>query len=536
MKEDKKNYIYWLDRFLNFETNNDFTKLFIEKEGKELMGNKFKNLWILFGILLFTFLAIGFANGSLEYLGKKMNDPFVNFVNIEIPLNKEDKIEEILLELNSDSIIKQEYSYNNVIGYNQLILPFIGINRNGIGGDHQSIGRTINTNDPLINKILDKENLIKGRGFDSDKDIGFIVTKEFLDDYSYQYDILFLDYSFTTKKNNKLIDTIVPLPLIAIVNELPGLNKFAVTPYFNSQRRKPYKGNAFNPIYTKEILLFVQGNKEFAYSFLNELQTWYNENIEKKDIFSEFDIFENSLTYQEGYTIKISFYPKPSDEFLKLLHNKIRNTEIFKKYDFIPIFHYELDYNNSYTQFEKLTVNFESLNKIRDFSGFLKERYGLVIDMARVEAMENYNFITRLTIILSFILIGFSILSICMFISHLLRKHLDKIKRNIGTFKAFGIKNLTLTKIYILISYFYILVALVASIIVSGVIGEFYIFRGFLSLFSVSLESGEKYFNLFDYTTLVSIIAIILISFVVLNRSVKSILDKSPGDLIYNRE
>ena len=68
--------------------------------------------------------------------------------------------------------------------------------------------------------------------------------------------------------------------------------------------------------------------------------------------------------------------------------------------------------------------------------------------MGQIESRDNYNLVTNLTRILSVVLIGFSVLSISLFLSNIFKRHLEKIKMNIGTFKAFGIDNKTLQFIY----------------------------------------------------------------------------------------
>ena len=68
----------------------DYFKLFVCREGKIVLGRKFSNLWLLTGVLTLTFLAIAFSNASLGYLSFKMNDPFINWLNIENNSDKSD--------------------------------------------------------------------------------------------------------------------------------------------------------------------------------------------------------------------------------------------------------------------------------------------------------------------------------------------------------------------------------------------------------------------------------------------------------------
>ena len=61
----------------------DYFRLFVKREGKVVLGKHYSNLWLLFGVLTATFLAISFSNASMHYLDFKMNDPFINWVDIK---------------------------------------------------------------------------------------------------------------------------------------------------------------------------------------------------------------------------------------------------------------------------------------------------------------------------------------------------------------------------------------------------------------------------------------------------------------------
>ena len=61
---------------------NDYFRLFVKRESKVVLGKKYSTLWLLTAVLTATFLAIAFSNASLEYLSYKMDDPFINWVDI----------------------------------------------------------------------------------------------------------------------------------------------------------------------------------------------------------------------------------------------------------------------------------------------------------------------------------------------------------------------------------------------------------------------------------------------------------------------
>jgi len=168
------------------------------------------------------------------------------------------------------------------------------------------------------------------------------------------------------------------------------------------------------------------------------------------------------------------------------------------------------------------------LDNIREFKQFLLNEYELEIDLAQIEAKENYNFVSQLTKIISLILITFSILSISMFVSHIFREHLQKNQKNLGTFKAFGLNNSVLKYIYLTIIYRFVFFALIVSYSLSFLFGNIGGIRLLISATRLKLEQNENYFNLLTNSTLLATIVIILVSFVTIYVISYKILTKTP--------
>lgn len=524
-----------IQRLLKLSVHFDFVSLFFVKEGIELSGKKNKNLIIITLILLTTYLAIGFANGSLDYLGKKMNDPFINFINIPIKSSKADKIGQIQYELNKDTVLKNNYDYKSALGFNKVYLSFQKYNKKtSTSGSKLATGRTIDLKDPLLDQVFSLDNLLRGRRFKHEMDLGLIVTVDFLEKNNYSLKDAYLPHSFPIDPVNN-IDTISPLPVIAVVKELPGMNDFLVTPYFNSQRNLS-SGNPFNPNYTKDIIFYSSKSDEEIKSIVDGLKQLLNSSEDLKAFDPEIDLIENSESYISGKSITINFLPQPEKQIISSFLTSAKVKSFIGQNELCQIFDYKIDANQSYTKYDVLSIHFNSLNNIREFKEFIGKKHGLEIDMAKIEALENYNFITKITRIISLLLIGFSILSICLFVGNLLTKHLDKIHVNIGTFKAFGLDDKTIMNIYILLIYFFIISSMVISFIMSLILGELGIPRLFLSIFNLKLEENQTYFNLFDTWTFISTLLTLVISFFVLYFNTKKMLKRSPGDLIYSRD
>jgi len=155
----------------------DFRKVFYKNEGKELLGKDLRNFWFLILILFITYTAIGFASGSLKYLKKKMDDPFINWVNVNIPFGMEDEGQMIKDMLNRDTVAQNTYHFKNVTAYFRYPIAFKSLKAKGT---IEVIGRSIDIHDPILKEIFNGKNKISGRPFKDEYDIGIIVTEEFM--------------------------------------------------------------------------------------------------------------------------------------------------------------------------------------------------------------------------------------------------------------------------------------------------------------------------------------------------------------------
>jgi ABC-type antimicrobial peptide transport system permease subunit len=157
--------------------------------------------------------------------------------------------------------------------------------------------------------------------------------------------------------------------------------------------------------------------------------------------------------------------------------------------------------------------------------------------MSQIESKENYNFVSKLTIFISGFLVIFSVISIILFLSNVLKVHINKIKSNLGTFKAFGMSNPAIVKIYSILTMRFLFYAIFVSFFISLLIGETGLFRLLFRMSGTTIDENIKYFDLLsDSKTYLALIAVILTSLIVLPWNIWRMLDKTPGDLIYKRD
>jgi ABC-type lipoprotein export system ATPase subunit len=260
--------------------NPDFSKLFIKNEGGILLGtgNKLAHFRTLFFALFVTFLGIGFATGSLNYLRDKMDDPFVNFVTTAVPSEKQTEVAAIIGQYNQDTVLLNRYKINVLTGF--TIFPLEIYNKKS--EDLSLItGRTITLNDPLLKELFrEKDNVLAGNrtGFFNEYDGGFIVSENLLtklgltpQDRFIKVKILTTNAGQTDTAASKEINfnapagnyELVPVPIRAVLKRIPGdLNQdidFLITDYLHLNfldNHEPSKEYPYHPVHTNSLIMY----------------------------------------------------------------------------------------------------------------------------------------------------------------------------------------------------------------------------------------------------------------------------------------
>ncbi len=542
-----------------------YPQLFLQKEGKVLYGKSKVNLLILITILSLTLLSIGFANGTLKYLNDKLNDPFVNWLTVGIPWAKSNAsiVTDITDKLNSDEV-KEHYLIDVVTSYKEVMLPFFKTENK----DNEYIkGRLIDSDDPIMTVLLSPENKISGTdNFSDERDLGIVVTADMLKRLHYPIDtkVIYLDNMDDDITQGEKQRFKVPVPVKAVIKEIPGRNKFLITTFFY----KSYINHEFCVFdfkeQTKRILFYVEDQKlakEFAMEIekmqptfiLTEQGSNDSDTSVTEKIFRTVEISVNSenecdMMNIPGYEVSVEFSEKPfnytttENVFKKIVQSKFyknNKDKIIRIFDFGIAPDPDVEIHNDY-----LCINFKKngLDSVEAFSKYVvqnlneenvkEETNMIVVDSGAVKEKKNFNYISKMTLLISLLLIVFSIIAISLFISNLLKTHLNKVKMNLGTFKAFGLSNKQSVTIYLQIMLRFIFTGLVLSLVISFVLGNVIdkIFSAWLSI-----EDQTAYFRLFDFNTYLLIAIIFMVSAMVSYLNIKKIVSKTPGDLIYNR-
>lgn len=517
-----------------------YLKLLMTREGKEVLGKHCSNLWLLTLVLVATFASIAFSEGSMIYLHDKMEDPFTNWVDIAIDGSNQrfKSFEESL----NDPAIMQKYGFGDVHGDREEYFDMQG-------DKYLRCRHFASINTPLIRKILDEDNVVNGCVADttklSDTSLGFIITVDALRKLGYSTDSI-PAYIYYKAYNNsadtlglKLIEDkflLVPFPVLAVVRRLPNNVDMMGTNYLSEQPNNdikyPFDFNKHLD-YISDLTYFVPG--EFANGngdkVLDEIKAEakkaFPDSIASKAAFIETNC-PNVDTWQKGVQIKLDFgqySPCLTSEQWLAIDDKIQQT--LTSYGAVRIYNYDTE-NNANVPDRYISLTFSTLDHIREFEDFAKTEHQVQIDMSQVASKENFNAVTVMAAILSAAMVIFSIVCIIMFLVNMLQSYFQKVKRNVGTFKAFGMNAGELIYTYVII---------LILIVCSAVIMAFLITWGIqfiLPLVGIEKE-GFNYLSLWNITTYIAA-AVILVStvvtvFVVMTR----LLSQTPGDLIYDR-
>lgn len=528
-----------------------YKQLFLVKEGRALTGKAYTNLLALMAILSITLLAIGFANGSLEYLNKKLNDPFVNWITITIPQARADQTNKILQILNSEEI-KKEYSIKSVLTYKEQAL---GFRNNKDNTFNQAAGRSVQLgeygDDPMIMDIMKESNIVYGdkKGFRGPKDLSIIVTERFLRQFNYDIEtpIVYFDNPVKDTLTNKWVSLPAPIGIRAVVKEMPGKVDFIYSLYF-LQAYLQTNQCTFDIRQKHDIKIIVEGDQQQANSVISAVKNFFETNTE----FEKYDPMPfnpaiNRDTYKDSYEFLIGFYPWPkSRDTIDIIYNKLMSSAQMKPFEkkVFRLYRYD-DFSEDFSQpprFDVMSVNFERLDNVRKFASYMSYNFNSVderklgnlieVDLANVREKENFLFLSNTAKIISFLVLIFGLITVVLFISNLLKAHLTKIKMNIGTYKAFGLADREAQGIYFLIISRFILIGLVASFTFSFIAG--FLINTALGEY-IFIEDNNSFFKLIDSFTFFSIFVIIGSGIIVSWYTVNKMLNKSPGDLIFNR-
>ena len=515
-----------------------YLKLLLAREAKEVVGRKGSNLWLLTLVLVATFVSIAFSEGSMIYLKDKMEDPFTNWVSIAKSTDEEsfkNFRDSLFLDEN-----KEKYDYREV-----LMDQYTNYNIMGKGKfKYPSVRFFEHINTPLVDAILAEENIVKGCSLDTtlliDNTMGFIITVDVAKQLGYSEDNLpsYINYLAVNEGADSLglklvMEEFYPVavPVLAIVRRLPNnvdmmsANFFYEQQHVNSDVTYPFDFKYHEPEYLHRLTYYV--SKEIdRNSFENFIKESLADSLKSKLQFFEVnEEYRDLKSWKPGDIVKIDLGDeRMSREVFQKLANQIEDH--FDAEEVRRV--HKLEYGSNHAERGSfLSVEFKSLKHIRDFEAFAK-RNGIQLEMEQVHSKENFNAVTVMASILSAAMVIFSIVCIIMFMVNMLQSYFQKVKRNIGTFKAFGMNGAELIQVYVLILVMIVFSSVLLALLVTWGM------QGLLPIIGVE-KDGFNYLSLWNTTTYIATIVIFVSTIFTVIFVMVRMLSQTPGDLIYDR-
>lgn len=516
----------------------DYFKLFVRREGKVVLGKHYSNLWLLCSVLFVTFLAIAFSNASLNYLEFKMNDPFINWV--DIPNQSGSDFNGFQQALSNDQL-KQQFNYRGFQSDKNAYMTFCTSDNETQNLDGRYF-EEINT--ALVQKILDSENVVDGCCIEQNKlnnnSFGMIITEDALrNKLGYKRIPAYINYyAYCDARAAKDFGVEllagkfagVPLPILAVVKQLPNSKDYIGTK-FSIREIRERSMNLVNETYHKSLIYYVPSNVDVN-KFVERL-----ESIAGSKTSASF----YCLKREDGYELpRMESFAKGDfvvlaydyDDELQFAENSDINKAVLQEFSaqgVIRIYDYMEHSNAKEITNDYISVHFEQLDRVVEFQQYVRTKFGVDIDMSQINAKDNFNAVSIMANVLSWTMIVFAIVCIILFIVNLLQSYFQKVKRNLGTFKAFGISNKELISVYILI----MLATIITAITVSASLAWFV--EIVMSVVGLEKDGGFGYLSLWSGKTFASIFIIAATSVYTVYVVMRNLLKDTPGDLIYDR-
>jgi len=568
----------------------------IEVKGLLIYG---KNIVSLVVILFLSLLALGIAEGSLNYLKIKMADPYVNF--IDIPNGIDSKIiskKELDKELDS-----LNYTFDASTGKGFLDGEVIETREKNIRFKHNDnyqnhYGFILKKDNSFYRRI--KSELVSEINTFHDDSWGIIVTESFLDD-------LKMDNStpYITIESG---DNEFPVPIAGIVKQLRRKDQFILSEklYWLLTKRKGQIKEMLKDSNQTNIRYFIPGHETIP-DTLRKLGFSEQEKFSKrsyshvKGMIIESNDFENeislSLLSDSSKLIKIKILQTQVLKLDTLIQNEsiaptekkvkwnnklvaiIQSKFSTKNYDQILDGFAENKKAESIAVLEEVkgvlkkdikalieakitriynldaidlnleglegkiksqcyTVLFKSgkLDKVAEFEKYIKDRYDIELEKSTIEAKKNFSFFENLSKLLSISIIFLSFMSILFFTLNLLFSHINKNKRNLGTLKAFGLPNSNIIILYSVITLLLVSISFTVAYSLSSILGQS--FLNFYTTFN-NIDSAnyisEVEFKNYDIKHLLGFMVVAPTVCILIGLFWK-LYKITPGDLIYERK
>lgn len=479
--------------------------------------------WLLLILVLILALAlwsIGFSRGTSQVLAERMNSPFVRFLSIPIPAQRQNDNKNLQQELRQfldDTVRQNAFHYRKY-----FFVPYVYDDfKNRHEGITKAKIRKIDPQNSLYNFITDPQQdlLVSQRYVNlAEASWSVIVTDDYLQELGYNSEEeypAFLHYVFTSR--GETYNT-VALPIAYVVKQLPNQFDVFMPPKLYYTIRRRYDADVLDPnqsAYAGIGRYFIPGDAAAVKDQLKDLLP---------EIEGELHPAED--TYRKG--VYLTFYADEPAEIEEL-------RRVLPEVELVAINDYNLPALGALRNLRDdfLVIEFEDMSRVEGLVKTILDTYDLRADMASVESMKNFTIFDIIGKVLAAVLITFAIVILVYSISRVLLEHIERNAQSLGTLKAFGLSNQAITLTYGGIALIFVLLVFLGAFVGTALLGEWVANQLISDTIQAYLQGASLFSLRLDLTILGGFIflPISIIIFMIFNK----LQSKTPGDLIYKR-
>ena len=486
-------------------TRKNLDNLLFRPELKSLAGGKsWSNLAFLVMIYSVALFSLGAGQQVMSFLQEQMEDPFVKLISTVIPENECKR--ELLLENNA---LKKAFDIEDARLFHRNFVSVQGV-RDRVT---LSVGSYDGVDHPLWDMLQSKPELFLTpfdhcRPFNSLTQSGVIFSEKAIQELGFSPSKPELFPQSIKWFNYYGIETPAELPLLAVFKSLPLDIDIAIR---------------------DQTWGFLYASTDGTYRAF-ETTAWFVP-TNKLPLITSLDL-PNSVDLPTGKLFGASSFGSGMAQIKQ--HGE--NISLLSVNDSSFANHLQPEY---------VLFSMQDLSKVRAFADTLKNnksQFGCIprqsssntleIDLTDIEAKENLSIFNRFALLLSSALVLISLILIVNYTGAVLRLHINKNKRNLGTLTAFGYPNRTIISLYLRITA----TILGGSFLISylmvwplGCLG----FSTFLGVFELSDTLSDVSFA--HIPIYYSVPLFVLLPLVVVAWRIQGQLKATPGDLVYDR-
>ena len=491
----------------------DFIQQIGIPEFKSVIGKWGINIMFLIGILLISLIAMGIAEGSLNYLKKKMSDPFMQFVDVDHTLEPAVGHKQFDIQVAKDYLKEDSNGVKSVFETHVKQERFVNIDNKDI--EKTKIGFILDEQNAFYKSLVDVEkNLFITDNKFHDNQWGIIITERFMDQLGIDKFTPYINIKKEKRNSdNQIIDLSFPVPICGVVEKLRNNKDFIMTKKLYSLL---YGNSHLIP------LLKSDSSQGVCKWFIPNVTVLSDELKDKSVVKSEIYV-EQSLPHVKGIMVE-------SENFTI----DLSSYNAYRVYDYNVRGNLEIKKNMGNP--DTYTLLFKDPDYVLPFDSWIEKNYGIDLEESRMEAKRNFSFFEKLSKLLSSALIIFSIISIIFFIINLLLSHINKNKRNLGTLKAFGLPNKYIIILYSTITLLLVTISYISAYVLSALLGQV-VLDSYIVFKEISSENYLKYV-VFDNRDFIKTFVqfVLLPTIIIIYRLYKYLHKVTPGDLIYERK